>query len=191
MANPNFNVSAFKSKLQFGGARSTLFQVQLSSPPTGLTGIQDALGRDAPFLIKAASLPASTLGLIQVPYFGRTVKMAGDRTFTPWQVTVINDEDFKIRNALETWSNAINQMRGNTRLQDAANLSYKASLTVTQFSKTGEALRTYTFEGAYPQEVSAIELAWQNTDTIEEFQVTFEYDNWTVTSGTLRPGDQG
>jgi hypothetical protein len=185
----SFSVAEFKSNLQFGGARSTLFQVQISPPP------QIGLGLDlrkAPFLIRAAAIPASNLGLISIPYFGRAVKMGGDRTFDPWTVTVINDEDFKIRNALETWSNSINNMRGNIRLGSAANLTYKATAQVTQYSKTGETLRTYNFEGLYPELISPIDLGWQNTDTIEEFTVTFQYDNWVVAPGvTGRPGNQG
>lgn len=186
----SFSVAEFKSNLQFGGARSTLFQVQLTAPSQ--LGINLDLQK-APFLARAAALPASTLGLISVPYFGRAVKMAGDRTFEPWTVTIINDEDFKIRNALETWSNSINNLRGNTRLGSAANLNYKATAQVTQYSKTGQTLRTYNFEGLYPSQISAIDLGWQNTDTIEEFTVTFEYDNWVVAPGgvTGTPGNQG
>lgn len=185
----SFSVAQFKSNLQFGGARNTLFQVQLTAPPR--LGLDLDLQK-VPFLVKSANIPASNLGLIPVPYFGRIVKMAGDRTFDAWNVTVINDEDFRIRNALETWSNAINQLRGNTRLVSAENLTYKAQATVTQYSKTGETLRTYTFEGLYPAQISAIDLNWASTDQIEDFQVTFEYDNWTVVPGTTgTPGNQG
>lgn len=186
----SFSVAEFKSNLQFGGARPTLFQVQIS-PPAQL-GLNLDLNK-APFLVRAAAIPASNIGLIPIPYFGRIVKMAGDRVFDPWTVTVINDEDFKIRNALETWSNSINQLRGNTRLGSAANLSYKATAQVTQYSKTGNKLRTYNFEGLYPATISTIDLGWQATDQIEEFTVTFEYDNWVVDTGsaTGTPGNQG
>lgn len=186
----NFSVTEFKSNLQFGGARSTLFQIQLTAPPR--LGLNIDLN-NVPFLARAASIPSSNLGLIPVPYFGRVVKIAGDRTFDPWTVTIINDEDFQIRNALESWSNSINQMRGNVRLGSAANLSYKAQAQVTQYSKTGETLRTYNFEGLYPSVISAMDLNWQNTDQIEEFQVTFEYDNWVIPSVgiTKVPANQG
>jgi len=184
----NFSVTEFKSNLQFGGARSTLFQVQLTQPAGLGLNLQKA-----PFLVRSAQIPSSNLGIIPVPFFGRVVKMAGDRTFDSWTVTIINDEDFAIRNALETWSNSINNMRGNVRLGSAANLSYKAQAQVTQYSKTGETLRTYNFEGLYPQNISAIDLNWQNTDSIEEFQVTFEYDNWVLAPGgtTGSVGNQG
>ena len=173
----NFSVAEFKANLQKGGARSTLFQVQLTAP--NALGVQIDLNK-VPFLARAAQIPASNVGLIPIPYFGRTVKMAGDRTFEPWTVTIINDEDFAIRNALEAWSNSINNMRGNTRLGTAQNLSYKATASVTQYSKNGDILRVYNFEGLYPQNISAIDLSWSNVDQIEEFQVTFEYDNWVV-----------
>jgi len=174
----NFSVTEFKSNLQLGGARSTLFQVQLFQPAGLGLNLQNV-----PFLARAAQIPSSNLGLISVPFFGRIVKMAGDRTFDSWTVTVINDEDFKIRNALETWSNSINNMRGNTRLGSAANLNYKAQAQVTQYSKTGDTLRTYNFEGLYPANISAIDLNWNNTDSIEEFTVQFEYDNWVLAPG--------
>jgi hypothetical protein len=176
----NFSVSEFKSNLTNGGARSTLFQVQLTAPQ-GLPGSLDL--RKAPFLIKAAQLPASNLGLISVPFFGRAVKMAGDRTFDPWTVTIINDEDFAVRASLESWSNSINSMRGNVRSTSSANLTYKANASVTQYSKTGEILRVYKFEGLYPANISAIDLAWANENQIEEFQVQFEYDNWVLDTG--------
>jgi hypothetical protein len=186
----SFSVAEFKSNLTYGGARPTLFQVQLTAPPQ--IGINLDLQK-SPFLIRAAQIPDSTLGIISIPYFGRAVKMAGDRTFPSWTVTVINDEDFKIRNALEAWSNSINQLRGNTRLGSAANLGYKATATVTQYSRTGDTLRVYNFEGLYPQNVGSIDLSWDSTDQIENFQVTFEYDNWVVADGgtTAGPGDQG
>ena len=171
----NFSVTEFKSNLQFGGARSTLFQVQLTQP----TGLNLNLQK-APFLVRSAQIPSSNLGIIPIPFFGRVVKMAGDRTFEAWTVTIINDEDFAIRNALETWSNSINNMRGNTRLGTAQNLSYKATAAVTQYSKNGDILRVYNFEGLYPSNIGAIDLSWSNVDQIEEFQVTFEYDNWVV-----------
>ena len=185
----SFSVSDFKSNLQFGGARQTLFQCQINAP-AGIPGLDF---RKAPFLVKSASIPESYLGTINVPYFGRVVKMGGDRSFQPWQVTVINDEDFKIRNGLEAWSNSINNMRGNIRLSGASVLSYKATATVTQYGKTGDILRTYNFEGLYPQDIAAINLGWDQQNLIEEFNVTFDYDNWVLApqSPTGSIGNQG
>jgi hypothetical protein len=186
----NFSVNDFKKNLTYGGARNTLFQVQLFAPP-GVPGLSLI---KVPCLTRSAAIPEATVGLIEIPYFGRKVKMAGDREFQPWQVTIINDEDFAIRNAMETWSNAINQFRGNTRLSGASALSYKADAVVTQFDKQGKALRTYRFEGLYPQTISSIQLDWSDINRIEDFQVSFEYDNWTVDASggnTATPGNQG
>lgn len=174
-----FNVNEIRSQLSLGGARNSLFQVTIQNPANGAADIK------VPFLVRAAQIPASTLGLIEVPYFGRKIRMAGDRTFADWTVTVINDEDFAIRNALEQWSNQIQSHQGNLRQFGSASPSaYKAQAQVTQFSKTGNAIRTYTFNGIFPTEISPIEMDWNATDTIEEFTVTFQYDWWEVTAGT-------
>lgn len=185
-----FSVNEFKSRLKFGGARSTLFEISIT-PPSGIPGVGPGLS-EVRFMARAGALPASNLGLIGVPYFGRTVKLAGDRTFAPWTVTIINDEDFKVRNALETWSNSINNMRGNLRLSGASPLSYKSTAVITQYGKTGNVLRTYKFEGLYPGDISDIGLNWADTDQIEEFQCTFEYDYWVLdAAGSKATGDIG
>jgi len=176
----SFNVNDFKSGLVYGGARPTLFSIQLTSP----SGVSVDF-RKVPILAKSSTLPPSNLGTIGIPYFGRVVKMAGDRTFPTWDVTVINDEDFKIRNALENWSNSINSMNGNVRLSGENVASYKTDATITQYSKAGDVLRTYTFEGLYPKNISTIDLGWDKTDQIEDFTVTFEYDSWTVQGGAF------
>lgn len=174
-----FNINEIRSQLSLGGARNTLFQVTIQNPANGAADIK------IPFLVRAAQIPASTLGLIEVPYFGRKIRLAGDRTFADWTVTVINDEDFLIRNAMEQWSNQIQTHQGNLRNFGSASPSaYKAQAQVTQFSKTGQPIRTYTFNGIFPTEVSPIEMDWNATDTIEEFTVTFQYDWWEVTAGT-------
>ena len=174
-----FNVNEIRSQLNFGGARNSLFQVAIQNPGNGVADIK------VPFLVRAAQIPAATLGVIEVPSFGRKIRLAGDRTFAEWTVTVINDEDFAIRNAMEEWSNKIQTFQTNIRdFASASPLNYKANAQVTQFSKTGEALRTYTFNGIFPVEVSPIELDWNATDTIEEFTVSFVYDWWEVSGGT-------
>ena len=174
-----FNINEIRSQLSLGGARNSLFQVTIQNPANGAADIK------IPFLVRAAQIPASTLGLNEVPYVGRKIRMAGDRTFADWTVTVINDEDFAIRNAMEQWSNQIQSHQGNLRQFGSASPSaYKAQAQVTQFSKTGNAIRTYTFNGIFPTEISPIEMDWNATDTIEEFTVTFQYDWWEVTAGT-------
>mgnify|MGYP003120707841 CR=1 FL=1 len=174
-----FNINEIKSQLTFGGARNSLFQVTITNPANGTGDIK------VPFMVKAAQIPAATLGIIEVPYFGRKVRIAGDRSFAEWTATIINDEDFLIRNAMEEWSNTINGFNNNLRQFGAASPSlYKSTATVQQFSKTGVPLRTYQFNGIFPSEVSTIDLSWETVDTIEEFTVTFQYDSWEVIGGT-------
>ena len=178
-----FSIEEFKAQLEFGGARQTQFHVQFINPADSVADIK------VPVMCKAASLPASTLGTIQVPFFGRMTKLAGDRTFEAWSVTVINDEDFLIRNALETWSNRINSLEGNLRnFGSASPLAYKSNAIVTQYGKRGNMLRQYTFHGIYPESVSSIQLDWSATDQIEEFTCNFTYDWFDVTGGTTGNG---
>jgi len=178
-----FNINEIRSQLTLGGARQSLFQVQIQNPANSVADIK------VPFMVRTAQIPSSDLGVIEVPYFGRRIKLAGDRVFGDWTVTVINDEDFLIRNAMEEWSNKINTLQGNLRAFSAASpLLYKANAQVTQFSKTGVPIRTYTFNGIYPSSVSTIDLDWASTDQIEEFAVTFQYDYWEVTGGITGNG---
>jgi hypothetical protein len=173
-----FNIQEIRSQLVLGGARASLFQVQIANPANGAGDIK------VPFMVKAAAIPASTLGSIEVPYFGRKIKVAGDRTFAEWTVTIINDEDFLVRNAMEQWMNSINSHAGNIReFGSASPLLYKSNAQITQFSKTGVPIREYTFNGMFPTEVSTIEMAWETTDAIEEFTVNFQYDFWEVSGG--------
>lgn len=178
-----FSISDIRSQLALGGARPTLFQVQFVNPANSTADIK------VPFLCFAASLPSQNMGLIQVPYFGRTIKLAGDRTFEGWTVTIYNDEDFLIRNALEHWCGEINSMQGNLRgFGTSASSAYKTTALVTQFSKTGTPLRTYRMDGIYPQNVSAIDVDWGRTDDIEKFQVGFQYDWFEVVGGVTGSG---
>jgi len=173
-----FNVNEIRSQLTLGGARQSLFQVTIQNPANSVADIK------VPFMVRTAQIPSSDLGIIEVPYFGRRVKMAGDRVFADWTVTVINDEDFLIRNAMEEWSNKINSLQGNLRQFGAASpLLYKANAQVTQFSKTGVPIRTYQFNGIFPSSIAPIDLDWSATDQIEEFTVTFQYDWWEVSGG--------
>lgn len=171
-----FNISRFKANaLPFGGARPTLFEVTISNPP-GIALNQSAKEKFT-FTCRSAQLPASSLGTIEIPYFGRKIKLAGDRVFQSWQVSVMNDEDFLVRRMLEDWSTILNTHESNLRLRDNE-LAYKADIQVFQYSKEGEILRSYVLEGAYPSVVSPIALDWNSTDQIETFDVTFEYDYW-------------
>lgn len=178
-----FNINEIRSQLVLGGSRPSLFQVRLSNP------VNSAGDLKAPFMIKATQLPASTLGLIEVPYYGRKFKIAGNRTFAPWPITVINDEDFLIRNAMEEWSHAINSHVANLREFGAASPSeYKRDATVTQFSKTGVAIREYKFVGLFPTDITEMPLSWESVDEIAQFDVSFQYDYWTVSGATGNAG---
>jgi hypothetical protein len=173
-----FDVSRMRSQLVGGGARPTLFEVQITNPINSIADFK------IPFMIKGANLPASTVTPIEVPYFGRKLKVPGDRQFADWEVTVINDEDFAVRNSMEEWMNAINSHVGN--LRNSANLSpesYKSQGQVRQYSKTGSMIREYTFYGLFPQNVGEIALDWGTESTIEEFGLTLSYDWWEVTNG--------
>ena len=174
-----------------GGARSNLFEVEIEYPAelgliTDSTGPKDT----GKFLIKAAEIPASNVGNIPVPFRGRVLPIAGDRTFDPWTVTIINDTNFVIRDAMEKWSNFINDLQ--TAQGEINPENYQKSAVVKQLSRKGKAdtdskigvLRTYKFEGIYPNVVSSIPLDYGATDQIEEFQVTFNYLFYEVTGGT-------
>jgi hypothetical protein len=178
-----FNINDMRSNLKFGGARPTLFQVTITNPVNPVADIQ------IPFLVRTTSLPAFNLGTVEVPYFGRKMKVVGDRTFEPWSTTVINDEDFSIRNSLEAWSSAMNTNLTNARnLPTSAPSEYKSTAQVIQFGKKGEILREYRFNGCWPSEISSIDLDWEQTDTIETFNVTWQYDWFDVTRGTTVDG---
>jgi len=174
----SFNVNEFSAGLAAGGARNSLFQVEIQNPINGTADVK------VPLLCRAAAIPGAELGVIPVKYFGREIKLAGNRTFAEWEVTILNDEDFAIRNALEEWSNAINSFEGNLRTTGSSSqVQYKSQATVTHFGKDGTALRTYQFIGMFPQTISPIELNWEGGDTVEEFQCTFVYDYWKVIGG--------
>jgi len=161
-------VDDFKSKLRGGGARPNLFKATINFP-----GYANGDAELTSFLCKTAQLPGSTMGLITVPFRGRQLKMAGDRTFAEWTVTIINDTDFTVRNAMERWMNGINAHSANTGL--TAPIAYEADLKVEQLDRDGSSIKEYLFRGAFPTDLSAIDLSYENNDTIEEFTVTFQY----------------
>lgn len=176
-----FNINDFTANLTFGGARAALFQVNITNP---IDSIGDA---KIQFMAKAASMPGMTLNQIPVSYFGRQIKLAGNRIVDDWTVTIINDEDFLIRNALEGWSNAINGMESNTAATSVELLRlYKSTAQVTQFSKTGVPIRTYHMRGIFPVNISPIDVNWE-ADAIQEYQVQFAVD-WHEVSGITGTG---
>ncbi len=172
-----FNVNDFRANMIGDGARPNLFQVTLTFPTFAANG--SAAGQKTSFMAKTAQLPGSTIGQVTVPYFGREIKFAGNRTFTDWSLQIINDEDFVVRNALESWMNAINSNTTNIRSGAAATpSSYTVDATVDQYGKTGNILKSYKFVGLFPVDVAAIDLDWSSNDTIEEYGATFAFQYW-------------
>ena len=176
-----FNVGTFKTKMTGDGARPNLFKVMLF----GASGYFSA-DADQEFFIRATSIPGTTIGTVIVPYFGREVKFAGNRTFPDWTVTVINDETFKVRSSLEEWMDNINQHRLNSR-KPASVTGYYGTALVSQLGKSGSSttdLRMYQFNQIFPTDMSEITLDWGDNDSVEEFTVTFSYDYWEAFVGT-------
>jgi hypothetical protein len=172
-----FNVAEFRANMIGDGARPNLFQVTLNFPTIAENGV--AAGQKATFMAKSAQLPGSTIGTVPVFYFGRELKFAGNRSFTDWTLQIINDEDFTIRRAIESWMNGINSHGGNVRNAGAASpTGYTVDAEVTQYGKTGDTLKTYKFVGMYPLDLAPIDLDWSSNDTIEEYSVTFAYQWW-------------
>ena len=186
----NRSITNFRDRLVGGGARPNMFEVNITLPEQ-VQGLGD-IEQDMRFLVKAAEIPAANIGNIPVPFRGRVLPVAGDRTFDPWTVTVINDAQFNIRDAMEQWSNLINDLQFDVGDINPADYQTKAEVFQLSRQDTGfgagsaskgsriiQTLRTYHFEGIYPNAVSSIPLDYGATDQIEEFQVTFNYLFWT------------
>ena len=168
-------VDDFKSKLVGGGARANLFKATVNFPAYAGGDVELTS-----FMIKAAQLPASIIAPIMVPFRGRQLQIAGDRTFEPWTITVINDTNMEIRNAFERWMNGINQHNANTGLTNP--VDYQADMIVEQLNKAGEVTKRYDFRGTFPTNVSAIDVSYDSENTIEEFTVELQVQYWE--SGT-------
>lgn len=169
-------ISDFRAQLRQGGARSNQFTVELTFPVVAAAG---QATRAASFLCNATSLPAVTVGNIQLQYRGRPVNMAGEREFAPWSVTVINDGDFLIRNAFERWSDAIALFDSTEGLQNP--IDYQVDLRVIQLDRNGSELKSYIFKDAYPVEIGTMALSYDNPN-IQTFDVSFQY-NYYVPQG--------
>lgn len=203
------SIQNFKNALSGGGARSNLFRVRGTFPNGGSGALGTALGaaagaaggdlgnllgaannliggggpsRQVEFLCKAAALPSSNLGLIEVPYRGRNIKVAGDRTFPEWTITIINDTDFQIRNAFELWSDLINSHEEN--VGSTSKNIYAQRWEIDQLGRDGSVLKTYSFEGCWPSEVGQIDLSFDSNDQIEEYTVTLQFDFWSSNTTT-------
>ena len=164
-------VDDMKAKLTGGGARPNLFKVTMSFPSYVTADVSLAS-----YMCRASSLPASTIAPIAVPFRGRNLQIAGDRTFDPWSVTVINDTDFNVRNSFEQWMNGINQHKENTGLTQPS--SYMADMSVEQLDKDGTVKKTYNIRGTFPTSLGAIELGYDQENVIEEFEVELQVQYW-------------
>ena len=168
------SVDEFKSRLTGGGARGNLFQVTLANPRGGL-GVNLDIDFSS-FMCEAAQLPASNVGTIVIPFRGRQLKVAGDRTFDSWNVTIINDVEMKVRNEMERWMNAIANHADAGGVQNPE--LYFADLRVDQFDRDESVVKTYTFKDAWPSAISPIELSYSD-DNIERFTIEWQYQYWT------------
>lgn len=192
-------ISQFKGQLAGGGVRPNLFEVELNFPngagqtlgfmsneatPAAENATIDntvSIAEKVPFMVKAANLPASNITPVEVPFRGRILKVAGERTFDTWTVTVLNDADFQIRTSMEQWMNGISRLTNGSGEVDPT--MYTADALVKQLDRNGDTLRLYNFVGLFPTNVSEIALSMDTTDTIEEFTVEFQVLYWTVGAG--------
>lgn len=171
-----FNVNEFRSQMQLDGARPNLFEVSMPFPFFSAPG---SASQKLSFMCKTAQLPGSTIGVVPVQYFGRELKFAGNRTFADWTISIINDEDFLIRNAFERWMNSINSHNLNVRNPAALTpSSYTTDAEVIQYGKKGDVIKKYKFVGLFPSDIAPIDVDWGSNDTIEEFTVTLTYQWW-------------
>ena len=180
----NKTISQFKSQLIGGGARPNLFEVELTTLPAGIAWPADNFR----YMCKAAQLPASVIANIDIPFRGRIFKVAGDRTIEPWSITVINDEDFRIRKAMEEWVDLIAKLENNLGATDPSAYMVNAKVfqlgrgsTPSSQNNAGDrnaVLREYEFIDIFPTNVSSIDLSYDSSDTIEEFVVDFQVQSF-------------
>ena len=162
------NINDFKSRLRGGGARLNQFKVTLPFPGYAAVGGETS---DLAFLCKASALPGQSIPSIAIPFRGRELKIAGDRAFEDWTITVINDTDFKLYRAFERWMNGINNMTDNEGIANPAD--YQVDGFIDQLDRNGATLKSYTYRGLFPTTLQSIPLDYSTNSTIEDFQVTF------------------
>jgi hypothetical protein len=203
MSQTTKSITDFKSKLAGGGARPNLFEVSIPAFPDAATAFWSGATSDDEsenptananenfrFLCKAAQLPASTIASVPVAFRGRELKVAGERTFDPWTVTIINDEDFSLRTAFEAWMNKLSKLDDATGVTNPTSYMTDAyvhqlgrgaeKFAATNTGKESAVLRTYKFYSIFPTNVSAIELSYDTTNTVEEFTVEFQVQYFTI-----------
>jgi len=170
------NLSSFTQALHGGGARANQFQVTLGGAgASGLSG-------DFHFLCRSAQIPALTIGEVAVPYRGRTIYLAGDRTYDAWTVTILNDRNYSVRAFLESWMDDMSDIGGSTKTSALSSSIYYADATIKQLDRNNTPIRTYKLEGLWPTTLDAIDLSYDANDAIEEFGCTFRF-NWMTVGG--------
>lgn len=178
------NITDFKSQLIGGGARANQFRAYLHFPQFVSSGALQ--GAKAQFLCKSATLPGSTITEIEIPYRGRPVYIAGERTFQPWTVTIYNDITFGIRNAFESWQSGIQRYAATEGKTDPQ--TYQVELEIHQLDRNGAILKVYKFSDAWPIDIAPIQLDYESGNQIEQFDVTFRYNYFTSNTGTDTDG---
>lgn len=164
-------VDDFKAKIRGGGARPNLFKATINFP-----GYAQGDVELTSFMCEAAQLPGSTTGTIEIPFRGRRLKLSGDRAFAPWTVTIINDTNMAVRDAMERWMNGMQQHSANIGIADP--LLYEADLKVEQLDKAGDTIKTYILRGCFPTALSPIDLSYGAENEIERFTVEFQIQYW-------------
>ena len=164
------NINDFKAKLAGGGARSNQFKVTMPFPGYAQVGGET---EDLAFLCRSTTIPAMNVGVVEVPFRGRKIYIGGDRTFDTWSITVLNDTNFRIRNAMERWQNGINNMSDNEGLTNP--VDYQVDCFVDHLDRNGNNVKSYTLRGLFPTAISAIDLNYDEAAAVEEFSVTFNY----------------
>ena len=192
-SRPLTSISTFKSKLIGGGARPNLFEVELATLPAAVSEASWSAD-DFKFMCKAAAIPAQNIASIDVPFRGRTFKVAGDRTIDTWTITIINDEKFNLRRAFEEWTEQIAKLDNNlgatqpgSYMTNAIVYQLGRGATSSSTSNAGEAnavLAQYEFVDIFPTNVSELALSYDSSDTIEEFTVEFQVQSINI----LAPG---
>ena len=173
------NISDFKAKLAGGGARNNQFKVTMPFP--GYASVGGEI-EDLAFLCRATSIPSMEIANINVPFRGRAIKIAGDRTIPAWSVTVYNDTNFRLRNAFERWQNGINNMSDNEGLTNP--VDYQVDAFLDHLDRNGNTIKSYTLRGVYPTAIAAIPLDYDEKTVIEEFEVTLEYQFFDTNTTT-------
>ena len=164
------NISDFKAKLAGGGARANQFKVTMPFP--GYASVGGEI-EELAFLCRATSIPSMEIANIPVPFRGRSIKIAGDRTIPDWSITVYNDTNFKLRDAFERWQNGINNMSDNEGLTNP--VDYQVDAFLDHLDRNGNTIKSYTLRGVYPINIAGIPLDYEEAGAIEQFEVSLAY----------------